>query len=457
MKPMKTALGIIAFITRFSLPLWVRWHSSTKTKTSPTVWLGWASSSLMKASKSSTSFLPNLWTSEQSSRGLAWPSCVIRSRPLVVRLMASPASLKTPSICLSSSSRSVMMATRALGLFSRIHLASSTMTMLLPLPWVCQMMPPLRWRTCSCAALMPKYWCTRGSFFTPPSNSTKSCINSISRSLRHIFSRYLSSLKRVLSCLVFFPLQEILLLRPDGSVLQTLGIVTRKNELHRAEEARVEFRLLVGQALANAVADGDAAVFQFQHADGDAVHVQHNVRPALVVAAKRDFLGDGEVVFLRFLPVDQVDGFGDLPGLDLYRHAVAQQVVNRLVVAVEAATVVVRFGAQLVDGHADLRGVVAASRQVSGKDFSLNVAVAFAVAPIAEVAIAQFIAEQGDDAVLRGAFGLADVAHINRVRPVRSSCIMPCLSWRALVSLVSSAATSPSMSDSVAAMTTCSS
>src|SRR5665213_2441450 len=40
----------------------------------------------------------------------------------------------------------------------------------------------------------------RGSFFTPPSNRTKSCINSISRSLAHILSRYLSSLKRLLSC-----------------------------------------------------------------------------------------------------------------------------------------------------------------------------------------------------------------------------------------------------------------
>ena len=95
-KPMNTALGIIAFITRCSLPLWVRWHSSTKTNTSPTVWLGWASSSLMKASKSSTSLRPNLWTSEQSRRGLAWPSWLIRSRPLLVRLIASPASVKTP-------------------------------------------------------------------------------------------------------------------------------------------------------------------------------------------------------------------------------------------------------------------------------------------------------------------------------------------------------------------------
>ena len=70
---MKTALGIIAFITRCSLPLCVRWHSSTKTKTSPTVWLGWASSSLMNASKSSTSLLAELvdQRAEQARRGLA--------------------------------------------------------------------------------------------------------------------------------------------------------------------------------------------------------------------------------------------------------------------------------------------------------------------------------------------------------------------------------------------------
>ena len=91
------------------------------------------------------------------------------------------------------------MATRALGLFSRIHFASSTITMLLPLPCVCQMMPPFFSRACACAALTPKYWCARGSFFTPPSKSTKSCISSISRSLRHILSRYLSSLKRLSS------------------------------------------------------------------------------------------------------------------------------------------------------------------------------------------------------------------------------------------------------------------
>ena len=58
--PRHQCLAIIAFITRCSLPLWVRWHSSTNTNSSPTVLLGCDSSSLMKASKSPTSFWPNL-------------------------------------------------------------------------------------------------------------------------------------------------------------------------------------------------------------------------------------------------------------------------------------------------------------------------------------------------------------------------------------------------------------
>ena len=303
---------------------------------------------------------------------------------------------------------------------------------------------------------MPKYWCTRGSFFTPPSKSTKSCISSISRSLRHILSRYLSSLKRLLSCLVLLPLEEILLRRADGAVLQPLGVVAGEDELHRAEEPGVELRLLVGEALADAVADGDAAVLQFQHADGDAVDIEHEVGPPLVVALERHFLGDGEVVLLGLAPVDEVDGLGDLARLDLHRHAVAQQAVDGLVVAVEGAVVVVRLGAQLVERRADLRRGVAALRQPGREQAFLDVAVAVAVGPVAEVAIAQLVAEQGDDAVLRGAFGLADGAHTRRILPVRSSCIMPCLRLRALASFASSAAISASMSERIVAMAFCS-
>ena len=109
-------------------------------------------------------------------------------------------------------------------------------------------------------------------------------------------------MKRLLSCFVLLPLQEVLLRRADGAVLQPLGIVAGEDELHGAEEPLVELRLLVGEALADAVADGDAAVLQLQHADGDAVDVEHEVGPPLVVAVERHFLGDGEVVLLRLAP-----------------------------------------------------------------------------------------------------------------------------------------------------------
>jgi hypothetical protein len=41
----------------------------------------------------------------------------------------------------------------------------------------------------------------------------------------------------------------------------------------------------------------------------------------------------------------------------------------------------------------------------------LDVCIAVTIAPVAEVAIVQFVVEQGNDAVLRGALGLPDAAH----------------------------------------------
>ena len=79
----------------------------------------------------------------------------------------TPAFFITPSICLSSSSRSVTTRMRASGSCSSSHLAISTIRMLLPLPWVCQMTPPSRLAMRSCAALTPTNWCGRGTFFCP--------------------------------------------------------------------------------------------------------------------------------------------------------------------------------------------------------------------------------------------------------------------------------------------------
>ena len=68
---------------------------------------------------------------------------------------------------------------------------------------------------------------------------------------------------------------------------------------------------------------------------------------------------------------------------------------------------VVRLGAQFVSA---MRSGPASSRAGSAipRQLLLDVAVAVAVTPVAQVAVAQLIAEQGDDAVLGLAFGLAD-------------------------------------------------
>src|SRR5262249_62053601 len=54
-------------------------------------------------------------------------------------------------------------------------------------------------------------------------------------------------------------------------------------------------------------------------------------------------------------------------------------------------------------------------------------------------------------------FDVLGFFHTRRVLPVNSSCIMPCLSWRALASFSSSAAISASMSLRMMAIVVCSS
>ena len=69
------------------------------------------------------------------------------------------------------------------------------------------------------------------------------------------------------------------------------------------------------------------------------------------------------------------------------------------------------FGAQFVESRADLRRRVTALGQPRHKQAFFNVAVAAAVGPVANISVAQLVAEEGDDPILRGALGLADVTH----------------------------------------------
>ena len=98
----------------------------------------------------------------------------------------------------------------------------------------------------------------------------------------------------------------------------------------------------------------------------------------------------------------------------------------------------------------------AALAQMIGDERFFDVGIIGPIRPVAQVAIPEFFMEQPDDAILRNPFGFADIAHISRILPVNSSCIMPCLIWRALSSFFSSASIAASMSERAAAMATCS-
>ena len=130
-----------------------------------------------------------------------------------------------------------------------------------------------------------------------------------------------------------------------------------------------------------------------------AVEVQHDVGPPLMVALDRDLFHNHEVVLLRIVPVDEMNRLGDLSRVDLDGHAVTQQVVDGLIVAVERAVGVVGLGSQLEKGTADLRRRVAALGQPGREQRFFDVAVAVSVGPVAEIARLEFIAEESNDAV----------------------------------------------------------
>lgn len=178
-----------------------------------------------------------------------------------------------------------------------------------------------------------------------------------------------------------------------------------------AEEGADEFGLLVGEALADAFADFFAAIFEFDDADRNAVNVQDNIGALFFFSLDGDFFGDRKVIGFWGFPVDQLNGFGVLAGGDFDLDAVAQKFVDFFVVVVKATGGLVGCGVEFVEGLADLGGCVALVGEVVGEEAVFDVAVAVAVFPVAEVGVVEFVAEEGDDAVLGISFRLADVVH----------------------------------------------
>lgn len=180
--------------------------------------------------------------------------------------------------------------------------------------------------------------------------------------------------------------------------------------MNGAKEVLDEFGFLIIETLTNAVTDRDAAIFEFEDGDRDAVDVENEVRAFGLFTFYGDFFGDREVVAVGVFPVDEVQGLGGFAGIGFDGDAVAKKFVDGLIVVVEAAVGVVGFGAEFVEGLGDLGGAVGLG-EVGGEVGFFEVAVVGAILPIAEVGIAEFAFEEFDDAVLGGAFGLSNGAH----------------------------------------------
>ena len=212
----------------------------------------------------------------------------------------------------------------------------------------------------------------------------------------------------------FLPAPPVLLRRLDHAVAQPLGVVARHHELHGGEERLDELLLLAVEVLADALGNRHRGALQLQHAQGDAVDIEHHVGPLGVLPGDRHLLGDGEVVVAGVRPVDQPDGDGLLAHVRLNLHAVAEQAVDLTVGVVEGLAAAGRGRlVQLVQRLGDGPVVVALLLEPAGEQLLLDVAVVGAIFPVAEVGVAERVLEERDHVLLRVNFSLPDSAHVS--------------------------------------------
>jgi len=131
-----------------------------------------------------------------------------------------------------------------------------------------------------------------------------------------------------------------------------------------------------------------------------------------VLAQNGHLFGNCKVIIPGVLPVHQPDGFVMFANLRPHLHAVAQQAIHIPVGIVEAAAAVhfARF-AELLQHLFDHRLAVPLALQPGAQQVGLNVAVVGATFPVAQVAVAQFLLEKLDHAVLGEALNLANGDH----------------------------------------------
>ena len=212
--------------------------------------------------------------------------------------------------------------------------------------------------------------------------------------------------------IVFLPTQPVFFFGPDHTVAQTLGFVARHHELHSGEERLDELLFLVVKGLANAFCHRHHGALQLQRTERNPVDVEHKVRSLGVFSDDRHLLGDSKIVSSRVFPVDQPNGDVLLSHARLNLHPIAEQSMDLAVGVIECLAATDRGrSAELVQGLVDDRVAVASVSQPVEQSLLLDVAVVGTVFPVAEVGIAENVAEILNHATLCAEFPLADQVH----------------------------------------------
>ena len=162
----------------------------------------------------------------------------------------------------------------------------------------------------------------------------------------------------------FHPAQVIFLFCFNSGVAQPLGVIARHHPLQGREKRLDEFLLLVVQVLADALGHRHGGAFELQHAQRDAIDVDHHVRALAagfgrigqVGAPDRHLFSNRKVVVLRRLPVNQPHRDPVFTRAGLHLHAVTQQLIHLAVAVVKALAGIGGGLVQLVQRAGDQGG-----------------------------------------------------------------------------------------------------
>ena len=205
---------------------------------------------------------------------------------------------------------------------------------------------------------------------------------------------------------------EIELRRREGcAIIDTLAFAAGHQQLCRGEKLRNLPFLLVSPVLVDTILYAYRGFLQFYDSHGNAIDIDHHVWPAVLFAkrllADGHLLGNVEIVIAGIFPIDKPCLLVRKTCALADRNWIAQGIVNRLVAVVECIFVSAECGLlQFEDGFGSLgvRELLFLREELPEKVFT-DIGILI-VLEIADVLVAVVLAQELDNPVLDGTFGV---------------------------------------------------